>query len=258
MITSLQNATIKAVIKLGKSAERKQQQCCVVEGNREISIAQQFGFRIMQIFICKEIFEEKKEYKINLEGNFELIEVSKDVYYKMSYRGDTEGILAVIATKENKLSDFVPTPNSLVLVLEAIEKPGNIGAMLRTADASGVDAVIVCNQATDIYNPNVIRSSLGCVFAVPIFTSSSDECIDFLLANQYKTLVASLQTENNFYNENLTSRTAIVFGSEAHGLSKIWYHQSTPVKLPMFGKIDSLNVAASCAAMLFEAVRQKQ
>ena len=168
MITSLQNSTIKEVIKLSKSAERKQQQLCVVEGNREVSIAQQFGFDFVDIFVCHDIFKTDEEYPINFEGNFQMIEVSKEVYAKMSYRNGTEGIMAVIKTNENKVRNFEPNENSLVLVLESIEKPGNIGAMLRTADATKVDAVILCNAFTDVFNPNAIRSSLGCVFAVPI------------------------------------------------------------------------------------------
>jgi TrmH family RNA methyltransferase len=257
MITSLQNSTIKEVIKLSKSAERKQQQLCVVEGNREVSIAQQFGFDFVDIFVCHDIFKTDEEYPINFEGNFQVMEVSKEVYAKMSYRNGSEGIMAVINTNENKVRNFEPNENSLVLVLESIEKPGNIGAMLRTADATKVDAVILCNAVTDVFNPNAIRSSLGCVFAVPIFTSNSDACVEFLIQHNFQILVASLQTENNFYHQNLKTKTAIVFGSESDGLSEVWYQNTTPVKLPMSGKIDSLNVSASCAAMLFEAVRQK-
>jgi RNA methyltransferase, TrmH family len=256
MITSLQNSTIKEAIKLSKSSERKHQQLCVVEGNREVSIAQQFGFDFVDIFVCHDIFKTDEAYPINFEGNFQVIEVSKEVYAKMSYRNGTEGIMAVLKTRENKVHNFEPTDNSLVLVLESIEKPGNIGAMLRTADATKVDAVILCNAVTDVFNPNAIRSSLGCVFAVPIFTSDSKECVEFLKRNNFQILIASLQTENNFY-QNLKTKTAIVFGSEANGLSEVWYQNATPVKLPMHGKIDSLNVSASCAAMLFEAVRQK-
>ncbi len=258
MITSLQNATVKEVIKLTKSAERKRQNLCVVEGNREVSIAQQFNYEIVDIFICKDIFIERPEYKITFEGNFQVFEVSKEVYAKMSYRSDSEGILAVIRTTQNAINNFSPSKNALVLVLEAIEKPGNIGAMLRTADAAGVDAVIICDQSTDVYNPNVIRSSLGCVFAVPIFIGTSIDCISFLENNSFEILIASLQTNNNFYLQNLETSTAIVFGSEANGLSSEWYEKSIAVKLPMNGKIDSLNVSASCAAMLFEAVRQRQ
>jgi len=258
MITSLQNNKVKEVAKLSKSSVRNELSCTVVEGNREVSIAQQFHFEIQTIFICKSIFKDDEMYAINFECGAEIIEVSPDVYAKLSYRTGTEGILAIVKTKQNTIHQLIATENSLILVLESIEKPGNIGAMLRTADAAGVNAIIICNKVTDVYNPNTIRSSLGCVFAMPIFTSTSTECIDFLNKHNFQILCASLQTENNFYAQNLKLNTAIVFGSESDGLSSIWYEKSTLVKLPMHGKIDSLNVSASCAAMLFEAVRQKQ
>jgi TrmH family RNA methyltransferase len=257
VIYSLQNQFIKDLVKLHKTSERKKTGTCLVEGVREVSILQEYKHDINTLILCKDIYEEDIHYKIDLSDESKIVEVSKEVYNKLSYREGTEGICALISTKKKDLSNLSLSEQSTILILESLEKPGNIGAILRTADAAGVDAVILANPLCDPYNPNVIRSSLGCVFAMQVFSASTDETIQFLNANGFDTYSASLQTDKNFYNIHFKGRTALVFGSEANGLTETWYNQSNPVKIPMRGKIDSLNVGASAAIMLFEVVRQK-
>jgi TrmH family RNA methyltransferase len=256
-ITSTQNQFIKECVKLHKAAVRKSEQLAFVEGTREVSIAQQFNWEIQTLLVCEAIYTPDSDYQIDLTRCEQLVYVSLDVYKKLSYRDGTEGICALVKTQDKKLKDLPLQANSSFLVLESLEKPGNIGAILRTADAAGVDAVILSNPLCDAFNPNVIRSSLGCVFAVPIISAPSEEVIEFLSTNEFQVYSASLQTDNEFYQQSFTGRTALVFGSEANGLTEIWYKKSKAVKIPMRGKIDSLNVGASAAIMLFEVVRQK-
>lgn len=257
MIYSLQNQFIKDLVKLHKASERKKNNTCLVEGVREVSIVQQNNFEINNIVICRDIFKEDPDYIIDFSDTSKIIEVSKDVYGKISYREGTEGICAIVKTEKQALSSIQLAENSTILILESLEKPGNIGAILRTADAAGINAVILSNPLCDPYNPNVIRSSLGCVFAMPMYTASSEDTLSFLEQNGFQTFSASLQTDKNFYEIDFNGRTALAFGSEAKGLSDIWYEKSSAVKIPMRGKIDSLNVGASVAIMLFEVVRQK-
>jgi TrmH family RNA methyltransferase len=257
IITSTQNPLVKEIVKLHKASHRKSESLAFVEGSREVSIAQQFHWKIKNLIICLEIFTEQEDYKIDHHKCDRIVYVSAEVYKKISYRDGTEGVCAIIDTSEGRQQPIVLKETATILVLESLEKPGNIGAILRTADAAGIDAVILADAVCDQFNPNVIRSSLGCVFAMPLISMSSEQAIEYLKKHEFKILSASLQTENNFYDEVFSGRTAIVFGSEAHGLKNIWYQNSRAVKIPMRGKIDSLNVSASVSAMLFEVVRQQ-
>jgi TrmH family RNA methyltransferase len=183
------------------------------------------------------------------------------VYEKMAYRGSTEGIIAVVKAKNHDLSILSPLTSHhspLIIVLERVEKPGNLGAILRTAEAAGVDAVIVCDPLTDIYNPNLIRASIGGVFSVPVAVCTSEECIAFLKQRQIKILTAQLQDSYEYYDYDMRPATAIVMGTESTGLTQQWREAADAhIRIPMLGRLDSLNVSVSAAILMYEAVRQR-
>ena len=190
-----------------------------------------------------------------------VIEVSLAVYEKIAYRGTTEGVLATVRSRSLTLDDIVPADDHapLYIILESVEKPGNLGAVLRTADAAQADAVIVCDPLTDLYNPNLIRSAIGAVFTVPTVACTSEECIAWLKAHGVKILTAQLQDSVLYYDSDMTLPTAIVMGTEATGLTDQWRQAAdTHIRIPMLGKLDSLNVSVSAAILTFEAVRQRQ
>ena len=187
--------------------------------------------------------------------------MSEKVYEHIAYRGTTEGVIAVVRAKPHTLSDIAKDDVScspLYIVLEGVEKPGNLGAILRSADASGVDAVIVCDPLTDIYNPNIIRGSIGAVFTVPTVVCSSEECISFMKEHGVQILTAQLQDSNLYYDQDMTRPTAIVMGTEATGLTNQWREAADAhIRIPMLGRLDSLNVSVSAAILMYEAVRQR-
>ena len=187
-----------------------------------------------------------------------VFEVSRNVYEKIAYRGGTEGIIAEIRYKDRKLEDIKLGANPLVVVLESVEKPGNLGAVLRSADAAGADAVIICEPLTDLYNPNLIRASIGAIFSRQVVTASSEETIAWLKANGLNILTAQLQDSSLYYDTPMTGPTAIVMGTESTGLTDIWRKAADRhIRIPMLGALDSLNVSVSAAILLFEAVRQR-
>lgn len=257
-ITSTQNPEIKnLMVLLEKSRERKKQGLLVAEGVKEISLAVVGGYVIEKLFFLKEYASQLETL---LKNSNENIEITKDIYQKVAYRESTEGVIALIQTKKHTLSDLQFTrPNPLVLVTESPEKPGNIGAILRTADAAGVDAVIITHPTTDLYNPNVIRSSVGSVFTTQIALAENEETIEFLTKNKIQILSTLLSDHSESYlNQDLTKATAIVMGTEATGLTEIWQTQSHKnIIIPMYGKIDSMNVSVATAIVVFEAVRQR-
>ena len=188
-----------------------------------------------------------------------IFEVSPEVYEKMAYRGSTEGVIAEVRTREMRLTDIKPGPSPLIMVLEGVEKPGNLGAVLRSADAAGADAVIVCDPLTDLYNPNLIRASLGGIFSVPTVACSSEEAIEWLKSNGIRILTAQLQDSSFYYDTDMKRGTAIVMGTESTGLTDIWRKAAdSHILIPMLGRLDSLNVSVSAAILLFEAVRQRR
>jgi TrmH family RNA methyltransferase len=258
-ITSLQNAKIKALKKLDKPAERKEQGLFLVEGLREVVLAKRGGYDIQQLFICPELLKPQPDYSLQELNGIEKIEVTESVYRSVAYRESTEGILATVKLKSHTLADLTLQPNSLILVIEAVEKPGNLGAMLRTADAAGVDAVIICDNKTDLYNANVIRSSVGTIFTNSVAVGSAEETISFLKINNVAILAATPEAETLYTKQNMTTAVAVVVGAEAEGLSSTWKNAATKnVCIPMLGQIDSLNVSVSAALLLYEAVRQRR
>ncbi|WP_026449784.1 TrmH family RNA methyltransferase [Aequorivita capsosiphonis] len=261
-ITSLQNPLIKQIILLQeKSRERRKTNLFVIEGLREISLALKGGYALKTLLFCPEIISEEDVFKLKESCNneTELIEITSEIYEKLAYRSSTEGILAVAHTKDLSLLNYKPqTTNSLILIAEAPEKPGNIGALLRTADAANVDAVIIANPKTDLYNPNIIRSSVGCLFTNTIATGSTSEIISFLKQNNINIYCAALQAAVNYDTIDFKESTAIVVGTEATGLSEEWLKNSTQnIIIPMQGEIDSINVSVAAGILVFEAKRQR-
>ena len=251
-ITSMQNPRVKAVVTLQqKSAERRRTGLFVVEGKRELEHCVRMGLEVKEVFVCREIAGEGAAQTNTLE-------VSTEVYEKMAYRGSTEGVMAVVKSQERKLEDLRLSQNPLIVVVERVEKPGNLGAILRSADAAGADAVVVCDALTDLWNPNLIRSSIGAVFTVPCVVCSSEECIAFLKARGIQILTAQLQDSELYYNTDMKCGTAIVMGTESTGLTEVWRKAADAhIRIPMLGRLDSLNVSVSAAVLLFEAVRQR-
>ena len=256
-IQSVQNPLIKNILKLQeKSRERKKQQLFVVEGKREIELAFKGQFEIDSLLFIP----QKIEYDYLKQFNArEVIEITPEVYQKIAYRESTEGIIAIAKSKYIDLNSLIfKNKEPLILVIEGIEKPGNIGAMIRSADAANIDAIILADPKTDQYNPNVIRSSVGGVFTKNIVISSSDEVIKFFKKNNIKMYAATLQNSNLYTNQNYTEATAIIVGTEANGLTQIWRDHSTKnINIPMQGEIDSMNVSVAAAIILFEAKRQR-
>ena len=258
-ITSPQNTYIKQLVQLkDKSRERKKTGTFLIEGEREITLAIKGGYTLETILYYSELFpKEKLNNFASIE--FETIEISKEVYKKLAYRETTEGVLAISKSKENHLTDLkFNKENPLVLVAEAPEKPGNIGAILRTADAANVDAVIIANPKSDLYNPNIIRSSVGCLFTNQIATGSTSEIMAFLKSKKINMYCAALQASVNYNTQDYTKPTAIIVGTEATGLSNEWLENATQnIIIPMQGEIDSMNVSVAAGILIFEAKRQR-
>ena len=256
-ITSIQNPYIKSLVQLQEKAKaRKQSGTFLIEGKREIELAIKGNYEIETILYCNEL--TLQSFNPSIFQSKEYIEISKDVYQKLAYRDTTEGILAIAKTKNLTLSDLKLPENPLILVLESIEKPGNIGAMLRTADAANIDAVILANPKTDLYNPNIVRSSVGCLFTNQIASGTTEEVIDFLKAKKINFYSATLQNSNEYHKVDYSTPTALVVGTEATGLTQLWRDESTQnIIIPMQGAIDSMNVSVAAAILLFEAKRQR-
>jgi len=258
IITSTRNARINDVLELKeKSRERRAQGLFVVEGLREITLALSSGYVIDTLFVCENLggFERfKAAYSLPKH----VYMVKANVFAKMAYRENFDGLLAIIPARNLKLEDVRLSANPFVIILESVEKPGNLGAILRTADAAKVDAVVICDPLTDLYNPNVIRSSIGCIFSQQVAACSSQETLQWLHANGIKAFAAELEAAQWYHETDFTQPSAIVMGTEAEGLTGFWLQQADArIKIPMRGKIDSLNVSVSTAVLTFEAMRQR-
>ncbi|MGE5943584.1 MAG: TrmH family RNA methyltransferase [Flavobacteriales bacterium] len=259
-ISSTQNPFIKQLIQLkDKSRERKKSGLFLIEGEREIMLALKGGYELETVLFNPEIISVEQLNNLTTK-QLNTIEITKDVYEKLAYRDTTEGVLAVAKSKEHNLSELTfKTKNPLILVAEAPEKPGNIGALLRTADAARVDAVIIANPKTDLYNPNIIRSSVGCVFTNQIATGSTSKIIEFLKSKNINIYCAALQASVHYDTQDFTKPTAIVVGTEATGLGEEWLNNATQnIIIPMQGDIDSMNVSVAAGILIFEAKRQRK
>lgn len=264
-IASAQNPKIKEVaLLLEKSKERRKEGLFVVEGLREIQACLRNGYKVRSVFYNGRILaaeEIVKMFPAGVDADVALFSLSEAAYSKIAYRENTEGVVAVVEQKRLQLDDVVfgrRWSKPLVLVVESVEKPGNLGALLRTADACGVDAVLVCDPLTDLYNPNLIRSSLGGIFTNQVVACSNEEALGWLRANSINIFTAQLQDSQWYYNTDMVSPTAIVMGTESTGLTDFWREASNAkLKIPMLGELDSLNVSVSAAVLCYEAVRQR-
>jgi TrmH family RNA methyltransferase len=265
-ISSPNNAIIRHVEQLQrKSKTRKKEGLFIIEGQREISLACKGGFVIEQLLVCGDILFNKNTFSkeavysfLNIDQQPEVIAVTVEVYEKIAYRTGTEGCIALAKARSQQLKDLILTSNPLILIAESTEKPGNLGALLRTADAAKVDAVIVANPTADLYNPNVIRSSVGCIFTVPTAVASTAEVIEFLREKDIGLYAATLQSCDRYDLMDYTTSCAIAVGTEATGLSQEMRAAAiTNIIIPMCGEIDSMNVSVSAAILIFEAKRQR-
>ena len=252
-ITSSANPKFKRLIALlQKSSERRESALFTVEGVREIFHCIEAGYKPDCIFFCPDIVSEETLPQCR---HFAL---SAGLYAKAAYREGTEGAIGVFQAIEHPLSSLHLKDNPLIAVLESVEKPGNLGAVLRTCDAAGADALVICDPRTDLYNPNLIRASIGAVFTVPTAVCTTAQAITFLKSKGIRILTAQLQDSSLYYDCPMTKGTAIVMGTEATGLSDKWRQAADAhIRIPMLGKLDSLNVSVSAAILLYEAVRQR-
>ncbi len=265
-ITSLQNGRIKHVVKLSQRRYRDAQRLTVVEGVREVWQALAKGIIPQEAFICPDLLPEDAETAVSRlqsmarEGRTQLFEVTTAVFAKIAYRGDSGGLLLTIPYLPASLEKLPHSPHPLFAVIEGAEKPGNVGAVLRTADGAGIDGIILSNDgpSTDLHNPNVIRASLGTLFSVPTAVADNATILHWLQQRQVQIVAATPEAETLYTAVDLTYPTAIVAGSEALGLSPFWQDNADHrVRIPMHGRADSLNLSISVALLLYEALRQR-
>lgn len=255
-IESAQNPKIKNLLKLQqKSRERKNQGLFVVEGIQENRLALLSGFEAYEFYISDELFQSA--FELNADKVYSL---SSTLFEKIAYRGTSGGILGVYRIKNIPLQEVQPEKNALIVVLESIEKPGNLGAILRSCDAAAVDLLIVCDPLVDFYNPNVIRSSVGTLFTNSWLTAHKEDVFQWLKSNEIQIISTFLRDNTqSLYDVNFTKSSAIVLGTESSGLSDFWANNSDIlIKIPMRGKVDSLNVSNAAAICIYEALRQKE
>lgn len=266
-ITSLQNARVKEAIKLRDRRQRNKQQRFVIDGAREVDRALAAGVDLVEIFLCEELCHSPESQSVlqrlavrtgSAASGCAVWPVTPQVMAKLAFGDRAEGVVAVAHARSRRLSELVLPENPLVAVLAGIEKPGNLGAILRSADGAGVDAVLVVDGGTDLENPNAIRASLGTIFQVPSAVASADEVLDWLRGRGFRIFAARLDAQLDHTQADLRGPTALVLGSEAAGLDSRWTAADvTPIRLPMRGIADSLNVSATAAVLFYEALRQR-
>lgn len=262
-ITSRQNPRVKQTAALRERAARDAQQRIIIDGVREISRALGAGVAMQEAWICPALCRtpESQTLAARLQQSVaENFEVTPEVFAKLAYGERAPGVLAVAATPATSLATLQPRPQPgeapLVVVLEAVEKPGNLGAVLRTADGAGASAVIVADPRTDLFNPNAIRASLGTIFTLPLASATAEECRAWLSTGGYQVLAAQPDAPQAYPACDCRGATALVLGSEAEGLTPAW-RDARPVSIPMLGAADSLNVSIAAAILLYEARRQR-
>lgn len=259
-IESKNNVVFKRVKKLlSKSKKRKISKEFIVEGINEIKNCFEAKYQFLELFICSDILSREILFNINKSyPNIKKTDLSKNLFNQLSYKQKGEGFLALVRSKDFNLKNLILPNNPFILVAESPEKPGNIGAILRTADAAGIDAVIITNPKTELFNPNIIRSSLGSVFTSQIAIGSTDEVIDFLIKNNIKIYSLYIEKSIEYSTVNYTGSCAIVVGTESSALTNKWKLKSNKlINIPMKGKMDSLNLSVSAAIVIFEALKQR-
>jgi len=261
MLSSLQNQSVKEAVKLKNRKTRDETGLFLIEGYRELKRAIDSGVDIVKIFSCPDLFLGENEEDLIRSSTGERVSCSEPVFRKMSYRDRPDGLLAIAKQMRFSLSDFEKQMGKapLLVVAEAIEKPGNLGSILRSSDGVGADGVIVCDRCTDIYNPNVVRASVGTLFTIPVIETSSEEAFAFLKRSGIQIIATSPAASHEFTEADLKGPTAIVMGTEQLGLSEYWLSAADlKVSIPMKGTADSLNVATATTLMLYEVLRQRK
>ncbi len=258
-ITSLQNERVKSVVRLRERRHRDRAGQMLVEGRAELRLALEAGARPLALFICPDLGAREGELPAEVRATAgEVVEVSRPVFEKMAYRENADGWLAVLPAVRRGLADLDPGPKALLVVAETVEKPGNLGALLRSADAAGATGVIVCDPATDVNNPNTVRASRGALFALPPAEASTAEAIAWLRARGIRIVAATPQAESSYTQVDLRGPVALAVGAEDTGLSEAWLAGAdVTARIPMQGRVNSLNVATAAALLLYEAVRQR-
>lgn len=253
-IISLQNPKVKYLVKLREDKRQRQRDGLIlVEGYDELTLALSSGLKPQSLLTAPELVSRSIDI-----SNAEITTVSRAVFEKISYRDNPDGWLGIFSTPKTSLDELKLSPFPLVIVAESVEKPGNLGAILRTADAAGVDAVIVCDPRVDLWNPNVIRASRGAVFAVPTVEAESSNALAWLRSRKMRVLAATPSAEVSYTDINLTGPIAIAVGTEDEGLTDFWMQNADiKVLIPMVGKVNSLNVSIATALITYESVRQR-
>ncbi|HPN83708.1 MAG TPA: RNA methyltransferase [Victivallales bacterium] len=261
IITSSKNERIKRLVRLRSRKGRDEEKTALIEGYRALSRALETGVEVKEIYFCPSLFLGENEHKILSAGSSrgaELFETTPEVFAKFAYRDRPEGLVATIPTRDHNINEIPLSANATYLVLEGIEKPGNLGSILRSADATGVSGVIVCEKRTDIYNPNVITASTGAIFTVPLAESSRENTYKWLRSNNIRIIATTPHTKKIYSDENLLGAVALLLGSEQCGLDPFWLENAdSKVRIPMLGMADSLNVSVSATLMMYEAAKQK-
>jgi RNA methyltransferase, TrmH family len=261
-ITSVHNPRVKEAMKLRQRKGRERQQRLIIDGRREISRALAAGFAIVEVFIHPATCEDPEGERLRRDlerTEASSWEVSADVFRRLGFGDRDEGFVAIARPRHELLEDFIPPEPACVVVLDGVEKPGNVGAVLRTADATGVSALIVTNPGTDIYNPNLIRASLGAVFTLPVFSSQPPTVLAWLHQHGISALAARVDGATPYFQHDFRGPVAFILGSEATGLGSPWAEGDLrSIQLPMWGKVDSLNVSNTAAVLLYETMRQRQ
>ncbi len=261
IITSLHNPRVKDAIRLRSARHRHKQQRFLIDGARELARAIAAGVPLVESFVCVSLCtspESRSALGLLKQAPGELWQVSESVFAKLAFGDRAEGLLAVARTPNASLAELRPRGTGPIAVIEGVEKPGNVGAILRTADAAGVSAVLVADPATDIYNPNCIRASLGAVFSMPLCATTSAAVLEWLRQRGTRMFAARVDGKLDYAAADLSGKVAIVLGSEAEGLSPAWQAADvTAIRLPMAGAVDSLNVSATAAVLFYESLRQR-
>lgn len=253
MIESFQNPKIKNIIRLTTDNQfRKKQKIFIVEGKQENERALKFNFEPISFFICEEIFNT------HFPHQHKIYKVSKEIYEKIAYRGTSEGIIGIYREGKNLLQNYQPPKNASIIILESIEKPGNLGAILRSCEAFGIDALIITDPKVDFFNPNVVRSSVGCIFGMNVFSVRNEELLDFLKKHSFQIFTTFMSEDaKNIQERDYTQKSALLFGTEHSGLSNFWKNKGENILVPMIGTINSLNLSNAVAITCYEILRQK-
>jgi TrmH family RNA methyltransferase len=270
VITSTHNPRVKEAAQLRDARARRKQDRIIIDGARELLRAIEAGIELTEVFVCDELCQSNECRNVlqtfaETQSHVEQLQVSRPVFEKLAFGHRAEGVIGIANTPSQSLAALKLPTNPLVAVLEGVEKPGNVGAVLRSADAAGVSALVVTNGATDLYNPNTIRASLGAIFTVPFCAASVAETIEWLTHRELTIYTARLDATIDYSTADFTQPCAIVLGSENAGLSNSWVSPSeqkpgniVPIRLPMRGQVDSLNVSAAAAILFYEALRQRE